>query len=339
MVHADGSAARAGALHLAALCRAGFEADLCAELSELLAGARVHSPQAALVRVDGATRCPRLDELVYARDLIVVDAELPALDPKDRLTPIRAALTEAGIDGPVAILAPDADATKPLAPLAEALGRRFSEARGERAGAVWLAASTHALVGHAPPGGGAPFPGGVPRLKMPREAPSRSTLKLEEAFHVLLTPAERAALLKPGMKAVDLGAAPGGWTFQFVSRAIRVAAIDNGRMDSRLMDSGLVEHHRVDGFRYRPPKPVDWLACDMVEKPSRVAELVARWLAGKHCRAAIFNLKLPMKQRHAAWQAARAMLLPALDGRRLRARQLYHDREEITVAVVPVVKR
>jgi 23S rRNA (cytidine2498-2'-O)-methyltransferase len=174
---------------------------------------------------------------------------------------------------------------------------------------------------------------------MPREAPSRSTLKLEEAFQVLLTPGERAALLKPGMQAVDLGAAPGGWTYQFVRRAIRVAAIDNGRLDARLMDSGLVEHHRVDGFRYRPPKPVDWLVCDMVEKPSRVAELVARWLASHSCRAAIFNLKLPMKQRHAAWQSAKAVLVPVLDGRRLRARQLYHDREEITVAVLPVIKR
>jgi hypothetical protein len=239
---ADGSAAKPGALRLAALCRAGFESDLCAELAELLPGARVQSPQAALVRVDGATRCPRLDELVYARDLIVIDAELPALDAKDRLTPIRSALADAGIDGPVAILAPDADATKPLAPLAEALGRRFAQASGERGGAVWLAASTHALVA-----------GLIEHLRA-------------DGFPLAAAAAARLAGLRHGRAA-----APGR------------------RADRRVVRPGLV-----------PAGDLQPQAAD--------------------------------EKRHAAWQAAKAMLLPALGTHRLRARQLYHDREEITVA-------
>ena len=136
------------------------------------------------------------------------------------------------------------------------------------------------------------------------------------------------------MNAVDLGAAPGGWTWQLVKRSIRVTAVDNGPMDKDLMDSGIVQHLRTDGFRYAPPKPVDWLVCDMVEQPSRIAALVARWMAESHCRHAMFNLKLPMKKRYEEVLRCREIIEEALDKAevpfRLSFKQLYHDREEVT---------
>jgi 23S rRNA (cytidine2498-2'-O)-methyltransferase len=136
------------------------------------------------------------------------------------------------------------------------------------------------------------------------------------------------------MTAVDLGAAPGGWTYQLVRRHIRTTAVDNGPMDAALLDSGLVEHVRADGFRYRPLKPVDWLVCDMVEQPQRIAKLVGEWLAEKRCRRAIFNLKLPMKKRYDMVQDCQRVIdsrLTASGTRcRLAFKQLYHDRAEIT---------
>jgi len=87
----------------------------------------------------------------------------------------------------------------------------------------------------ADPHSSAPWPQGIPRLKFPREAPSRSTLKLEEALLTLLDAGERERWLKPGMNAVDLGAAPGGWTWQLVRRSLRVTAVDNGPMAAALM--------------------------------------------------------------------------------------------------------
>ena len=169
---------------------------------------------------------------------------------------------------------------------------------------------------------------------MPREAPSRSTLKLVEAFHTLLSEDEQERLLKPGMTAVDLGAAPGGWTWQLVSRHIHVTAVDNGRMNPELLESGLVIHKREDGFRFVPRKPVDWLVCDMVEQPRRVAALVARWIAQGLCQHAIFNLKLPMKRRYDELQLCNDLIGEALQSvdkkHELRCRQLYHDREEVT---------
>ena len=187
----------------------------------------------------------------------------------------------------------------------------------------------------ADPGSSAPWPQGIPRLKFPREAPSRSTLKLEEALLTLLDAGERERWLKPGMNAVDLGAAPGGWTWQLVRRSLRVTAVDNGPMDAALMQSGLVAHVREDGFRFRPKKPVDWMVCDMVEQPRRIAELVARWFADGWCRHSIFNLKLPMKKRYAETMLCLDLIRSRLAGAgcqvELRAKQLYHDREEITV--------
>ncbi|MGH8121581.1 MAG: 23S rRNA (cytidine(2498)-2'-O)-methyltransferase RlmM [Rudaea sp.] len=179
------------------------------------------------------------------------------------------------------------------------------------------------------------WPQGIPRLKFPREAPSRSTLKLDEAFLVLLDEGERERWLKPGMSAVDLGAAPGGWSWQLVRRSLRVTAVDNGPMDAALLQSGLVSHVHEDGFRYRPKKAVDWLVCDMVEQPRRVAALMAQWLAQGWCRRAIFNLKLPMKKRYEETRLCIGSIRSELGAHGhdadIRARQLYHDREEITV--------
>lgn len=192
-----------------------------------------------------------------------------------------------------------------------------------------------AWVGWSQADNASPWPMGIARLKFPHPAPSRSTLKLEEALLQFLTPAQRAHCLRPGLTAVDLGAAPGGWTWQLVRHGVAVTAVDNGPMETGLMGSGLVEHRREDGFSYRPERPVTWLVCDMVDKPARVAARMADWMVAGWCERAVFNLKLPMKQRYRAVNESldgiRARLTASGIDFHLAARQLYHDREEITV--------
>lgn len=98
------------------------------------------------------------------------------------------------------------------------------------------------------------------------------------------------------MSAVDLGACPGGWTYQLVKRSMMVHAVDNGPMAPSLMETGQVRHHQADGFKFEPTsKNITWLVCDMVEKPAKVAALMTTWIVNEWCREAIFNLKLPMK--------------------------------------------
>ena len=155
-----------------------------------------------------------------------------------------------------------------------------------------------------------------------------------------LTPDEREERLAAGKTAIDLGAAPGGWTWQLVQRGMMVIAVDNGAMDPALLESGQVKHRRDDGFHYVPTEPVDWMVCDIVDKPSRVASLVATWIAEGHARRSIFNLKLPMKRRHEEVERCRTILVDTLSNAGVHAefglRHLYHDREEITGYVARV---
>ena len=164
------------------------------------------------------------------------------------------------------------------------------------------------MIGIAPIDNSASDAMGIIRLKMPGKAPSRSTLKLEEAIHWFLSTQQQTELIKNGMNVVDLGAAPGGWTWQFVRRDCLVTAIDNGPMDETLMKTGMVEHLRTDAFTYAPKKKVDWLVCDMAERPLHVSRLIARWFSSQKCSNAIFNLKLPMKKRLSSVQECIALL-------------------------------
>ncbi|MFT4197902.1 MAG: 23S rRNA (cytidine(2498)-2'-O)-methyltransferase RlmM [Pseudoxanthomonas sp.] len=339
-------------------CRQGFEPELAAELTERAAQAGI-AGYARAQRNEGyvlfvsdqasalARRLP-WRELVFARQKLEVVAELKGLDPRDRIAPMLAALHGHARCGEVWVEHPDSDTGKPLAALARSFGNALRPAL-RKAGLlcaqadatlprlhVCLVAGDYAFLALADPADSAPWPLGIPRLKLLADAPSRSALKLEEALLTLLSPQEKAQRLRPGMRAADLGAAPGGWTWVLAREQLRVTSIDNGPLRQQVLDTGLVEHLRADGFHWQPPQPLDWMVCDMVEQPRRVAERMATWLREGWCRQAIFNLKLPMKKR---WDETRLCLeivreqagTPLL----LRARQLYHDREEITVFAAP----
>jgi 23S rRNA (cytidine2498-2'-O)-methyltransferase len=336
-------------------CRAGFEPELAAELGEraALAGFAGHARTErgsgyVLFPTDGdaaaLSNALPWRELIFARQKLVLLAELRGLDPRDRITPILAQLRGAGPFGDLWVEHPDSDAGKPLAGLARSFGNALRPAL--RAAGVLAARDDatlprlhvcfvdgdHALLARADPQDSAPWLLGIPRLRMHAEAPSRSALKLEEALVVLLDRDERERLLQPGMRAADLGAAPGGWSWVLARNGLRVTAIDNGPLQPQLLDSGRVEHLRADGFSWQPPQPLTWMVCDMVEQPARVAARMATWMREGWCRHAIFNLKLPMKKRWLETQVAlNAFIEQARQPLDLRARQLYHDREEITV--------
>lgn len=109
-------------------------------------------------------------------------------------------------------------------------------------------------------------------------------------------------------------------------------------MADSLMETGQVKHHQEDGFKFEPArKNVTWLICDMVEKPSRVAQLMGEWIISGWAKEAIFNLKLPMKGRYDEVLEDIENLKIFLKEHgvkfRLQAKHLYHDREEITVHI------
>ncbi len=162
---------------------------------------------------------------------------------------------------------------------------------------------------------------GQRRMADDPQAPSRSYLKAEEAYRVLgVEPA-------PGETVVDLGAAPGGWSYSAARRGALVTAVDNGPMKAGGLHPGIT-HRMEDAFKFAPDKPVDWLFCDMVEDPERIADLVEGWLKQNWCRRFVVNLKfgrvdpIPLLRR-----AERLRPLCAT----LKVRHLFHDREEFTL--------
>lgn len=341
-------------------CRPGFEDDLSGEIvfhADRLGwqGSVESVALQGVVRfvVDEARpanllhRELRFDELIFARQSLVA-LPLLRLDRDDRLSGI---VTQVVVSGwsfeAIWHETPDTNEGKALSGLIKALTRPLEsllrkrgalrrKAGGRRLHLLWMAGDSVQL-GMSFPGNRSELPGGIRRLRFPHAAPSRSTLKLEEAWHEFIPRDEWDSRLAQGMQAVDLGAAPGGWTWQLVNRGMHVYAIDNGPMQRELLASGLVEHLRADGFTWEPPCRLDWLVCDMVDKPTRVTAHMQHWLIRRWCGEAIFNLKLPMKRRWEEVARCLAQLRTSLKAADVaadvRCRQLYHDREEVTVHV------
>lgn len=342
-----------------AYCRAGFESECTAELQaqtakQGLAGYARAKPGTGYVvftlyevGMAGlfAKRMGSLD-LVFARQLFISRGLLKDLPVTDRVTPIATALeSQANQFSELWVETADTNESKelltfcrkfskPLRKTLEQQGKLDCKNLSAPRAHVFFLNSVAAYPGISFPRHSSPWFMGIPRLKHPSNAPSRATLKLEEAWQVFLTPDQRRKWLQPGMKAVDLGAAPGGWTWQMVRRGIRVTAVDNGAMAPTLLESGLVDHRQMDAFHYTPRHFVDWMVCDIVEKPRRVAKLAAKWLANGWCRQCIFNLKLPMKKRYQEVQQCALLITERLEtvgiSYELTFKQLYHDREEVT---------
>ncbi len=82
------------------------------------------------------------------------------------------------------------------------------------------------------------------------------------------------------------------------------------------------------------------MVCDIADKPTKVAQLAASWVANGGCRRSIFNLKLPMKKRYQALQEAideiETVLGDKSDQFDLDIKHLYHDREEVTCYLRPI---
>jgi 23S rRNA (cytidine2498-2'-O)-methyltransferase len=174
--------------------------------------------------------------------------------------------------------------------------------------------------------------GGQRRMADDPAAPSRSYLKVEEAYSVL------GYEPQPGETVADLGAAPGGWSFSAARRGARVVAVDNGPLKGGALEHPAIAHRREDAFRFRPEpgETFDWLFCDLVEEPQHVLrDLVEPWLAGRWCRRFVVNLKLGRAEPLALLeQLRRSASSPLRHCARWRVRHLYHDREEFTLVGV-----
>jgi 23S rRNA (cytidine2498-2'-O)-methyltransferase len=312
--------------------RPGAELDLVEELvftDEKTAPHRAGPSLVATARPPRA-RDGRLVELAFARQGFPVTA---VGDPSSLSLPLTGEPQPWAFDAWV----PDADATNPLP--VDGLqprvppgweSRRVKDARAALAenglyAQLCLFSPRQAAVGVLPARDAPSLaPGGRLRVHVPEAAPSRAAMKLVEAFAWLDRAPDR------GDVCVDLGAAPGGWSWVLLERGAKVYAVDPANLKLRHKN---LTHLRADAFHFDPGEPVDWLFSDMAWRPLEAAALLAKWARRGWARLLIANLKLPMRKKAEHLFRIRDILT---DGgwTSLRARQLYHDRDEITVAGV-----
>jgi 23S rRNA (cytidine2498-2'-O)-methyltransferase len=134
--------------------------------------------------------------------------------------------------------------------------------------------------------GVSPFPKGEVALASDKTAPSRAFAKLVEAELRL------GRAIQAGETCVDLGAAPGSWTYVAASRRAKVLAVDRASLREDLMRDPRVEPISGDAFRFEPREPVDWLLCDVIAEPERSAKLLVDWLQKRWCRRFVVTIKL-----------------------------------------------
>lgn len=169
-----------------------------------------------------------------------------------------------------------------------------------------------------------PFPNGEARFVEDREGPpSRAYLKLWEALALLRRwPAA-------GETALDLGAAPGGWTWVLAKLGARVTAIDKAPLDPAIAGMDGVGALRESAFAIDPRAwvsengIVDWLVCDVIAYPERSLRMIRAWIDAGAARNIVCTLKFQGETDHEAAEAFAAIA-------RGKLVHLFHNKHELT---------
>ncbi len=172
------------------------------------------------------------------------------------------------------------------------------------------------------------YNGGMVMFAKTDDQISRAEYKLLEAFEVF------GIDLRNFRIAMDLGAAPGGWTKTLVDQGLKVLAVDPAEIDPVLAEHKNVEHYKMmaEDFISRYEVNVDVLVNDMKMDVLKTCDIMNTMASGlAHDGIAIVTFKLPQKNQ----------MGKILDGLRilkekykiLYKKQLFNNRSEITVVI------
>lgn len=103
--------------------------------------------------------------------------------------------------------------------------------------------------------------------------PSRAYLKLWELFTLY------GHKPQPGMKVIDVGSCPGGWTWVLQSVGAHVVSVDKAPLDPKIAVLPNIEFRQESAFGLRPQHigKLDWFFSDIICYPDKLYELVMRW--------------------------------------------------------------
>ena len=149
--------------------------------------------------------------------------------------------------------------------------------------------------------------------------PSRAYLKLWEALVVL------GRHPKAGESCLDLGAAPGGWTWALQALGSHVLAVDKAPLDPALEALPNVSVLKESAFGLDPTAagPVDWLFSDVICYPGRLLNLVTRWREAGMAKHFVCTIKFQGESEHAL-----AHEFAAIPGSRIV--HLHNNKHELT---------
>lgn len=171
--------------------------------------------------------------------------------------------------------------------------------------------------------------GGAIRFQREEGQISRAKFKLLEAEAVF------GIDFTAFQEALDIGAAPGGWTSFLLDRGLKVTAVDPAKMHPSLMSLPNLTYLRknADSVKFRESQ-FDLLVCDMSWSPKLTARLVADLLYSLvPGGTVIVTVKLLSKKPMALIQE----VIQTFTEARLqvqRAKQLFHNRDEITLYMI-----
>lgn len=103
--------------------------------------------------------------------------------------------------------------------------------------------------------------------------PSRAYLKLWELFTLYGYKPEA------GMKTIDVGSCPGGWTWVLQTVGTHVVSVDKAPLDPKIAALPNIEFKKESAFGLRPQHVghLDWFFSDIICYPDKLLELVNRW--------------------------------------------------------------
>lgn len=177
------------------------------------------------------------------------------------------------------------------------------------------------------------WPGGARHYAQTPEQISRSEFKLLEALEVF------GVSLPARGRALDLGAAPGGWTRLLLEAGMHVTAVDPAKLDPRLSGQAHLEHYRGYAEAYledavKRHRRFDIITNDMRVDARQAARLIVEAGACLSNDGFIISvLKLPhaTPEINPLKNLREALGLLNRHYGIVQARQLFHNRQEVTV--------
>lgn len=118
--------------------------------------------------------------------------------------------------------------------------------------------------------------------------PNRAYLKLWEALCIL------GQYPQAGETALDLGAAPGGWTYVLAQCGAKTTAVDKAELAPNVGKLSNVNYVKESAFALEPQNfvPLDWLVCDVICYPERSLTLIKKWLSTHQVKHIVCTIKL-----------------------------------------------